>query len=70
VIHVTCQNCHAFDIAGPGHPAVTYDAEAQQHVLTDRTALRHAHADDCEPDAETGHYPLHFTFFGAIGGAA
>ena len=67
MIHVSCRNCGTFDIAGPGHPAVEFDEEKQQHVLTDRTALRHAHADDCEPDAETGHYPLAFTFFAAGG---
>jgi hypothetical protein len=70
VIHAQCRSCGTFDIAGPGHPAVTYDEQAGQHVLTDRTALRHSHADDCEPDAETGHYPLAFTFFRAVGGAA
>jgi len=31
----------------------------------DRTALKHSHADDCEPHPETGHYPLHFTFMAA-----
>lgn len=75
MIHAQCQNCGTFDIAGPGHPAVTCahddatacaDAEAGQHVLTDRTALRHAHAEDCEPHPETGHYPLAFTFFAGL----
>jgi hypothetical protein len=66
VIHVACQNCGTFDIAGPGHPAVTYDTEKQQHVLTDRTALRHSHADDCQP-GEDGNYPLHFTFMAPVG---
>jgi hypothetical protein len=61
VWHVACQGCGTFDIAGPGHPAVTYDDGKQQHVLTDRTALRHAHDDDCQPNEE-GHYPLAFTF--------
>jgi hypothetical protein len=68
-LHVQCRNCGTFDIAGPGHPAVTYDEEAGQHVLTDRTALRHNHAGDCEPHPETGHYPLHFTFMAGIGPA-
>lgn len=68
MIHVACQNCGTFDIVGPGHPAVTYSAEAQQHVLTDRTALKHAHADDCQPNAE-GNYPLAFTFMAATAAA-
>ena len=59
--HVACKNCGTFDIAGPGHPAVTYDSEKDQHVLTDRTALRHEHADTCQPNEE-GSYPLAFTF--------
>jgi len=66
LIHVICQNCGTFDIVGPGHPAVEYDAEAGQHVLTDRTALKHSHAEDCEPHPETGHYPLAFTFLAAV----
>jgi hypothetical protein len=65
LIHVHCQNCGTFDIVGPGHPATTYDPASGQHVLTDRTALKHSHADDCEPHPETGHYPLHFTFMAA-----
>ena len=68
MIHVSCANCHTFDIAGPGHPAVTFDEEKQQHVLTDRSALRHSHAEDCQP-GEDGNYPLHFTFFAAVGDA-
>lgn len=67
MIHVHCQNCGTFDVVGPGHPAVQFDGERQQHVLTDRAKLRHSHADDCEPHPETGHYPLHFTFLGAVG---
>jgi hypothetical protein len=75
LIHVHCQNCGTFDIVGPGHPATTYvpdpadpgNPEAGQHLITDRTALRHSHGDDCEPHPETGHYPLHFTFIGAVG---
>jgi hypothetical protein len=66
VIHILCQNCGTFDIVGPGHPAATYDEEKQQHVLTDRTALKHAHADDCQPNEE-GHYPLAFTFMAGVG---
>jgi hypothetical protein len=66
LIHVACKNCGTFDIAGPGHPAVTFDEEKQQHVLTDRTALRHAHDDDCQPHPETGNYPLAFTFIGPL----
>lgn len=71
MIHVHCRGCGAFDIAGPGHPAVTCahedgtacgDAGPGQHVLTDRAALRHSHADGCEPHPETGRYPLAFTF--------
>jgi hypothetical protein len=79
VIHISCRTCGTFDIAGPGHPAVqcVHPPDVQcnaagpgQHALTDRAALRHSHADDCEPDAETGHYPLAFTFFGAVGATA
>lgn len=75
MIHVHCSNCGTFDIAGPGHPAVTCahdgviacaDAGTGQHVLTDRSALRHEHADGCEPHPETGHYPLTFTFMAGI----
>jgi hypothetical protein len=75
LIHILCQNCGTFDIVGPGHPATTYvphpddphNPEAGQHVLTDRTALKHAHAEDCEPHPETGHYPLAFTFMAGVG---
>jgi hypothetical protein len=66
-IHVACTNCGTFDIAGPGHPAVTQDPATGQHALTDRTALRHSHADDCQPHPETGHYPLAFTFMAEVG---
>lgn len=66
-IHISCKNCGTYDIVGPGHPATAYDPEADRHVLTDRSALRHAHADDCEPHPETGHYPLHFEFMAATG---
>jgi hypothetical protein len=72
LIHVSCkgQNCNAYDVVGPWHPATTHvpdpadplNPEAGLHVLTDRSALRHNHADDCEPHPETGHYPLHFEF--------
>lgn len=65
MIHVSCKNCHAYDVVGPGHPAVTYDPAAGQHVITDRSALRHAsadaHADGCQP-GDDGNYPLHFEF--------
>jgi hypothetical protein len=61
LIHVQCKNCGTFDVAGPGHPAVQYNSQAGQHVLFDRTALRHDHADGCEP-GDDGNYPLHFTF--------
>jgi hypothetical protein len=75
VIHVACTGCGTFDIVGPGHPAVecTHPPdvgcrdEGVAHVLTDRTKLKHAHRDDCEPDPETGHYPLHFTFMAGVG---
>jgi hypothetical protein len=62
LIHVSCRNCNAYDVVGPGHPATTFDPATQQHVITDRSALRHSHADDCEPHPETGHYPLTFEF--------
>ena len=66
MIHVSCKGCHAYDIVGPGHPATTYvphpdDPDKDQHVLTDRSALRHAHADDCQP-GDDGNYPLHLEF--------
>jgi hypothetical protein len=74
VWHVSCKNCGTFDIVGAWHPATTYvphpddpaDPEKGQHVITDRTAVRHSHDDDCQPNEE-GHYPLAFTFMGAIG---
>jgi hypothetical protein len=74
MIHVSCKGCGTYDIVGPGHPATVYvphpdhpdDPEAGQHVLTDRSALRHAHADDCQP-GEDGNYPLHFDFMAATG---
>lgn len=66
MIHAACQACGTFDIVGPGHPAVTFDEEKQQHVLTDRTKLRHAHANDCQPDAD-GNYLLHLTFIAPVG---
>lgn len=65
MIHVACK-CGTFDIVGPGHPAVEQSADTGQHLLTDRTKLRHAHADDCQPDAD-GNYPLHFTFMAPVG---
>jgi hypothetical protein len=61
VIHVACQNCGAWDIVGPGHPAVRLNPETQQHELFDRTALQQRHDENCQPD-EDGNYPLHFTF--------
>lgn len=69
MIHIACQGCHAFDIVGPGHPATVYvphpdapdDPARGQHVLTDRTKLKHSHADGCMP-GDDGNYPLHFTF--------
>jgi hypothetical protein len=75
LIHVSCRNCGTYDIVGPGHPGavcnhppdVECTAEEAQHVLTDRTALRHNHAADCQPDPETGHYPLHFDFMAGTG---
>lgn len=66
MIHVSCKNCSAYDIVGPGHPATTYVAETDQHVLTDRSAIRHSHADDCQPGAD-GNYPLHFEFMAGVG---
>jgi len=70
-IHVQCRNpgCLAFDVVGPGHPAVECahpaetdcGAEEAQHVLVSREKLRHSHADDCQP-GEDGNYPLAFTF--------
>lgn len=66
LIHVSCDNCGTFDITGPGHPAGETDPETQAFTLTDRTALNHSHADDCEPHPETGHYPLTFTFIGGV----
>ena len=66
MIHVSCKNCGAFDVVGPGHPAVTYDAERQQHVLTDRSALRLSHGEDCQP-GDDGNHPLHFMFMAAVG---
>lgn len=65
MIHVQCQGCGAWDIAGPGHPAVRQDPGTGQHELFDRTALRHAHADGCQPDA-AGNYPLAFTFLSGV----
>ena len=70
MIHVSCRNCGTFDIVGPGHPAVTFDQDKQQHVLADRTALKHAHDENCQPHPETGHYPLHFTFMAGVGVSA
>lgn len=72
--HVSCKNCGTFDIVGPWHPATTYSPDPSdpgnqdkgQHVITDRAAVRHSHDDDCQP-GEEGHYPLAFTFMGAIG---
>jgi hypothetical protein len=69
VIHIACQRCGTFDIVGPGHPAVTFDEEAQQHVLISREKLRHSHGDDCQP-GEDGNYPLAFTFTAEIGPVA
>jgi hypothetical protein len=35
-------------------------------VLTDRSALRHNHAEDCQP-GDDGNYPLAFEFMAAVG---
>lgn len=77
MIHVSCkgQGCNAYDVVGPWHPATTYapdpadplNPEKGVHVITDRTAFRHEHADDCQPHPETGHYPLAFEFMAAVG---
>jgi hypothetical protein len=61
---VTCQNCGAYDMVGPGHPAVR-DRGDGTHELHDRAAVRHDHADGCEPHPETGNYPLDFSFMTA-----
>jgi hypothetical protein len=68
VWHVSCKSCNAYDIVGAGHPATTYNPETDQHVITDRSAFRHAHADDCQP-GEDGNYPLHFDFMAGVGPA-
>ena len=65
LIHVACK-CGAFDIVGPGHPAVGRHPETGQHLLTDRAKLKHAHADGCQPN-EDGNYPLTFTFMAPVG---
>lgn len=67
MIHAQCQNCGTFDIIGLGHPAGETDPVTGQFTWTDRTALRHSHDEDCQPDAETGHYLLHLTFIAGIG---
>lgn len=79
MIHVRCKNCGTYEIVGPGHPATTHvpdpadpgNPEAGQHLITDRSALKHAsaggHEDGCEPHPETGHWPLHFEFMAAVG---
>lgn len=61
---VTCQNCGTSDIAGPGHPAVRSCGDGT-HELHDRTALHHDHSNNCQPDPDTGHYPLDFSFMAA-----
>jgi hypothetical protein len=63
---VTCRNCGASDLVGPGHPA-TADRGDGTHELSDRTRIRHAHKTGCTPDPEDG-YPLDFSFT-AAGGA-
>jgi hypothetical protein len=71
LIHVHCRNCGTFELVGPGHPAGLTDPETGAFTLTDRSALRHAsaegHEDGCQPDPETGHYPLALTFIAPAG---
>jgi hypothetical protein len=61
---VTCQGCGTYDMVAPGHPAAR-DRGDGTHELHDRTAIRHDHADGCEPHPETGNYPLDFSFMTA-----
>jgi hypothetical protein len=57
---VTCKQCGAYDLVGKGHPA-TRPRPNGTVELFDRSAIRHDHADDCEPN-EDGNYPLDFSF--------
>lgn len=57
---VTCKGCGAYDLVGVGHPATRKRPDGT-HELFDRAAIRHSHADGCEPNAE-GNYPLDFSF--------
>jgi len=59
-IHIQCKNdrCRRFEIIGPGHPAVRFNPETQQHEFFDRTAVIDHHP-SCSGD---GSDPLHFTF--------
>jgi hypothetical protein len=66
LIHAQCQNCGTFDIIGPGHPAGETDPVTGLFTWTDRAALRHSHADDCQP-GDDGNYPLHITLLGGVG---
>jgi hypothetical protein len=66
LIHAQCRNCGTFDLLGPGHPAGETDPVTGQFTWTDRSALRHSHADDCQP-GDDGNYPLDITLFGATG---
>jgi hypothetical protein len=58
---VTCKGCGSYDIVAPGHPAMR-DRGDGTHELHDRGALRHNHAEGCEPHPETGHHPVDFSF--------
>ena len=57
---ITCKNCGAYDIVGPGHPAMR-DRGDGTHEFHDRSAVRHAHAQDCKPD-KAGNRPFDFGF--------
>ena len=57
---ITCNNCGTYDIVGPGHPATEHLGDGV-HGYGDRTALRHSHAEGCEPNEE-GNYSLDHSF--------
>jgi hypothetical protein len=60
MIRVHCKNCGASDDVTRDHPGVRRRPDGQREFW-DRSALRHVHAEGCEP-GEDGNYPLTFEF--------
>ena len=60
---LTCKGCGAYDVVGPGHPAVRPQEGSPGVVeIYDRSAVRHSHAAECEHKDKNGDGPMDFSF--------